>query len=126
MDTDLREDAINLLNKDYGDDCSFRDMISAAWLVAEVQGFHTQLDRDQTMIRIALVGTEVSEALQEIKRHGMDGIEACLGELADVQIRLADLVGMLGAAAQFPRIVREKQLANLQRPSKYGTPDAGK
>jgi NTP pyrophosphatase (non-canonical NTP hydrolase) len=100
------------------------DAMALAWGIAEAKGFHEgkPTDRETTLVRLCLLHSEVSEAVQEIKRHGMDGTEDCLRELADVVIRVGDLVGMLGATGRFPWILCDVMRANLARPDMYGTP----
>jgi NTP pyrophosphatase (non-canonical NTP hydrolase) len=102
------------------------DAMALAWGIAEAKGFHEgkPADRETTLVRLCLLHSEVSEAVQEIKRHGMDGTEACLRELADVVIRVGDLVGMLGPIDKFAWILCQVMQANLARPDKYGTPGA--
>jgi len=102
------------------------DAMALAWGIAEAKGFHERrtADREMTLVRLCLLHSEVSEAVQEIKRHGMDGTENCLRELADVVIRVGDLVGMLGATGRFPWILCDVMRANLARPDMYGTPGA--
>ena len=102
------------------------DAMALAWGIAEAKGFHEgkPADRETTLVRLCLLHSEVSEAVQEIKRHGMEGTEDCLRELADVVIRVGDLVGMLGATGRFPWILCDVMRANLARPDKYGTPGA--
>ena len=102
------------------------DAMALAWGIAEAKGFHEgkPADRETTLVRLCLLHSEVSEAVQEIKRHGLDGTEDCLRELADVVIRVGDLVGILGATHRFPFIVCDVMQANLARPDKYGTPGA--
>jgi NTP pyrophosphatase (non-canonical NTP hydrolase) len=102
------------------------DAMALAWGIAEAKGFHEgkPADRETTLVRLCLLHSEVSEAVQEIKRHGMDGTEDCLRELADVVIRVGDLVGMLGATGRFPWILCDVMRANLARPDRYGTPGA--
>jgi NTP pyrophosphatase (non-canonical NTP hydrolase) len=102
------------------------DAMALAWGIAEAKGFHEgkPIDREAILVRLCLLHSEVSEAVQEIKRHGMDGTEDCLRELADVVIRVGDLVGMLGATGRFPWILCDVMRANLARPDKYGTPGA--
>jgi hypothetical protein len=105
---------------------SFVDAIELAWGIAEAKGFHDDqpIDREAILVRLCLLHSEVSEAVQEIKRHGMGGTEACLRELADVVIRVGDLVGMLGPIDNFAWILCQVMRANLARPDKYGTPGA--
>ena len=95
-----------------------------AWQNAEDKGFHSHtpmLDlRSMALIRLALIHTEVSEATQEIKRHGAGDRYAIGQELADVLIRCADLATTLGIDLE--GAVVTKLLANTQRPMHYGTP----
>jgi hypothetical protein len=104
----------------------FVDAIELAWGIAEAKGFHDDqpIDREAILVRLCLLHSEVSEAVQEIKRHGMGGTEACLRELADVVIRVGDLVGMLGPIDKFAWILCQVMQANLARPDRYGTPGA--
>lgn len=99
-----------------------RDIATEA---ARSKGFHdgrADRGRDDTLIRLGLIHTEVSEAMQLVKRHGPNGREGEIGEeLADVLIRVGDLAGLLGI--DLDRHVRAKLAKNSQRPYKYGTPD---
>ena len=107
------------------------EMQREAWECAEEKGFHNGRGptRDDSLIRLALIHTEVSEATQIVKRHGVDAadgsehLEAIGEELADVMIRLGDFAECLGIELQYH--VRKKIDANRQRPHLYGTP-AGK
>lgn len=99
-----------------------------SWQVAEDKGFHSERtnSRDDTLIRLCLIHTEVAEATQEVKRHwGGDKHEEAkerLGEeLADTLIRIGDLAGCCGIDLESH--VAEKMAANRNRPFRYGTPD---
>ena len=101
-----------------------------AWDTAEAKGFHEDIctlnPRQAALIRLALIHTEVSEATQEVKRHGVDSAViqkriAC--ELADVLIRCGDLAEMLGL--NLDEACRTVLAANRARPYGYGTPGKG-
>jgi len=106
------------------EDIPLLNLVDSAWMIAEAKGFHDDMpgDRIGTLVRLAFIHTEVSEAIDPIKKRGMDGSEECLRELADVVIRVFDLVGTLDASIAFQKVLREVMLANLERPDKYGTP----
>ncbi len=98
-----------------------------AWRMAEDKGFHRGRgrSRDDTLVRLCLIHTEVSEAVQEVKRHWEgDGspelVEQVGEELADVLIRVLDLAGCIGVDLQ--SAVEAKFKANSKRPHLYGTP----
>jgi NTP pyrophosphatase (non-canonical NTP hydrolase) len=108
------------------------ELIEEAWSCAELKGHHrgrNSLDRDDTLVRLCLIHTEVSEAAQIVKRHGVITDEhrrAVLTELADVMIRVADLAGCLSMPSlPFARVLSEKLAANRRRPYLYGTPLEG-
>jgi NTP pyrophosphatase (non-canonical NTP hydrolase) len=98
-----------------------------AWDIAEQQGLHESLDalpvREGTLIRLALIHTEVSEATQEVKRHGVTpaNLRAIGEELADVLIRVAELAQGLGI--ELSAAVEAKLAKNRLRSYKYGTPE---
>lgn len=98
-----------------------------AWKCAEAKGHHLALKgvdpRYAALIRLGLVHTEVSEAMQEVKRHGVDTafIRTKIGnELADICIRVAELAETLGINLQehTAQVLRQ----NWLRPYQYGTP----
>lgn len=83
--------------------------------------------------RLALIGTEVAEATQEVKRHVPLSQGATLTgdqklrvapEMADIVIRVLDFCGVYGIDLE--SWVARKMEENMARPFKYGTPDAGK
>lgn len=106
------------------------EMQYESWKGAAEKGFHTSLDnfpeREQTLIRLALIHTEVSEATQEAKRHGITSSSAdrIAEELADVLIRVGDLAGCL--KVDLEEAVVGKLKKNSLRPFKFGTPEEGK
>lgn len=109
-------------------DLTIRDLCRQAWAMAEAKGFHEgqPADRTHTLLRFCLIHSEVSEAVQVVKRHGVGGdvVRGVLAEeLADVLIRLGDLAGGLGL--DLTEAVQAKMGINAQRPHGYGTPAEG-
>lgn len=100
------------------------------WQGMEKQGFHNGRSgrgRDDNFARLVLIHTEVSEACQVVKRHGLEDekyVEMYAEELADVLIRLLDLAGCVGINLEEAAI--KKQAVNMQRPYMYGTPQVVK
>ena len=95
-----------------------------AWTIAEDKGFHDGLpcDRHGTLVRLCLIHTEISEAAQLVKRHGLGAMNADVGhELADTCIRLFELAYMLDIDLELA--IETKMALNRKRPYKYGTPD---
>lgn len=98
--------------------------------IAREQGLHDNLNplplREQTMIRLALIHTEVSEATQVVKRRGIDpaSSDAMGEELADIIIRTAELSHHLGM--DLDAMVAAKMQKNRERPRYFGTPWEGK
>lgn len=102
--------------------------VQESWRMAEVKGFHegrSGAGRDDTLVRLSLVHTEISEATQEVKRH-WDGEPTeeqkaiFAEELADALIRIFDLAGCVDVDLELA--VEQKLAKNWQRPTKYGTP----
>ena len=97
-----------------------------AWEIAEAQGHHESLrtlpEREATMIRLALVHSEVSEALQVVKRYGItpESRISLAEELADTMIRLIELAECLDIDLE--TAVLAKMAVNRERPYGYGTP----
>ncbi len=69
------------------------------------------------MAQLALVGTEVSETVQAIRKRGVHHSDVA-EELADVIIRVCDLAGFL--EINLGREVHQKMRINAQRPRKHG------
>lgn len=98
-----------------------------AWQTAEAKGFHAQFDvsvpgeREQALMRLALIHTEVSEATQEIKRYGLAHPDRIGDELADILIRVADMAETLGISLEGH--VAHVLARNKGRALRYGTPD---
>lgn len=102
------------------------DLVRESYGAAKAKGFHDDLpaDRTGTLVRLALIHTEVSEATQEVKRHGVANPDAIAEELADALIRIGDLAGSL--SLDLEGAVEAKMAKNLTRPYRYGTPGEGK
>jgi NTP pyrophosphatase (non-canonical NTP hydrolase) len=98
-----------------------------AWQIAEDKGFHTDCDalgpRYSTMVRLALIHTEVSETTQEVKRHGItcESVGKLAEELADTIIRIFDLAECLDVSLE--HAILAKMEKNRGRPHMYGTPE---
>ena len=110
-----------------------KEIQQAAFDLAKAKRLHENLAliplREQTLVRLALVHTEVSEAAQIIKRHGIqrDGDERttqefCI-ELADIVIRVCELAEHF--ALDLDAAVYDKLGKNWLRPPFYGTPWEG-
>lgn len=100
-------------------------MCDDAFAIAEEKGFHKQVwteEEKDLMLKLALIGTEVSEAIQEVKRNGLncDTKKLVAEELADIIIRVGDLSRIIGIALE--REVNIKMLRNKMRKENYGTP----
>ena len=104
-----------------------RDIQHDAYNTARMKGLHDNLNplpmREQTLIRLALIHTEVSEATQIVKRHGITpqvhGLIA--EEFADTIIRLAELAHHLHI--DLDAAVAMKLDFNKTRPMHFGTPE---
>lgn len=78
--------------------------------------------------KIALMHAELSEALEEYRRSrnvyetNYEGEKPVgfLSEMADVYIRVADLLGKLGAGQMFEEVLRKKLAYNKTRPYRHG------
>lgn len=104
---------------------TLRDIQREAWACAHDKGFHADqpMDRTHTLLRLCLIHTEISEAAQAVKRHGIPA--PGLGEeLADACIRIFDLAEGLGIDLE--EAIAQKMRVNRVRPVRYGTPWEGK
>ncbi len=114
-------------------------MVTAEDLVALVQlahqiheqnrskGFYDDFDpadNKQAAIRVALIGAEVTELLEELRfpepRQGKTRHSAEVEEAADVFIRLLDYAAARGFAGALVAAVFEKLAYNATRPVKHG------
>jgi len=104
-------------------------MCEVAWQIAEEKGHHENLStiplREATLVRLALVHSEVSEAVQHVKRHGLlpntTYLQGDLAEeLADIMIRVGELAEGLGIDLSLAIV--KKFAKNRERPMYFGTP----
>lgn len=112
---------------------TIKEWQKAVWDGMEEKGFHTgrQPDgRDDTLVRLCLIHTEVAEASQEVKRHWLhsgpesdESRERFAEEMADTVIRILDTCECTGVDLE--KAVAAKMEKNMKRPFLYGTAHAG-
>ena len=109
------------------DELTVKELQRTAWKIAEDKGFHIGRvsARTDTLLRLCLVHTEVSEAAQEVKKYWTEPptnmqIKDFMLELADVMIRVGDLAECVGGDLE--ESIRIKLAHNRLRPKQYGTP----
>lgn len=109
-----------------GSSRTITDVLKDCWQVAEDHGWHEDID-DRTFVeKLALVHSEVSEALEEyrdghlIDETYFDGTkpEGVPIELADAVIRIFDLAGIYGI--DIDAAISTKQDFNRTRPFRHG------
>lgn len=69
---------------------------------------------------VALIHSEVSEALEAHRKGEADCIGKVLEEFADVMIRILDLIGHNHIGRGFEEILVDKVKKNLNRPYRHG------
>jgi NTP pyrophosphatase (non-canonical NTP hydrolase) len=96
-----------------------------AHAMAVEKGWHPSKDPQRLPELLALLHSEVSEALEAYRSHGLvrwtreDGKPEGVGpELADVIIRVLDICGLYGL--DIDRLVHEKMEFNARRPWRHG------
>ena len=128
---------------------TIHEMQQQAYALAEDKGLHTDLreeePRQATLVRLALMHTEVTEALNELtepllalmhllmlhrqisqatqivkKQLLPEARDAFAAELADIVIRTGDLAGCVGVDLQ--QAIVKKMAFNATRPYQFGTP----
>jgi hypothetical protein len=111
-------------------------LINECHATARAKGFHDDMDPHDVhrfLAMMALVHSEISEAVAEVREHGTEE-PASIGprlqldekpvgvvvELADAVIRIFDTVGALGWTANFLLAFERKMAYNRLRPHKHG------
>lgn len=106
------------------------ELQNEAFRIADIKGFHNNRSfcgRDDTLIRLCLIHTEISEATQGVKRDWHmtptdTQSEEFAEELADAMIRIADLAECVGV--DLDKSIAKKMAKNLARPHLYGTAES--
>jgi hypothetical protein len=93
----------------------------------ESKGFHDGRTntRDDMLVRLCLCHSEITEAVQEVKRHWQGEGEWALRvkaarELGDAMYRILDIFWCLGISPE--EIMQDIHANNSGRPRNYGTP----
>jgi len=109
-------------------------IIHESWSTAERSGWHKQVELGLIPEKLLMLTTEISEAVEEYRVHGLDqyledGTKPCgfMSELSDVLIRLGDLIYIAeledrsGKHSQpFMEVLRAKMAYNKTRPQRHG------
>jgi NTP pyrophosphatase (non-canonical NTP hydrolase) len=68
--------------------------------------------------KLALIHSEVSEALEALRSNDVNAIPNMTEELADAIIRICDLAGEMGLPLSYTILQKTKK--NIERPYKHG------
>ena len=95
------------------------EMQNEAFETAKSKGFH-DVDREldvitRTLRRLALITSEVGEAVEAARKDDMDNLGE---ELADIVIRVGDLAGVLDISLS--NKIQMKMMVNKNRPHLHG------
>lgn len=105
---------------------TLRALVREAHAMARSKGWHDKpTNEDRVAALLALVHSEVSEALEALRSHGLDAWEredgkpeGLASECADVVVRVADLCGLL--EIDLDAAVRAKMEFNATRSHRHG------
>jgi hypothetical protein len=111
---------------------TIQDLVTEAHETAVSKGWWDDapptMSPESVAAKLCLVHGEISEALEEVRRnpdlahvYEHDGKpEGFLIEIADVMVRLGDLIGRAGLAKELEAAVRQKMAFNKTRSRRHG------
>lgn len=79
------------------DDLTIKELTSKVMRLAKEKKFNTKPEHTNVGEMLALIHSEVSEALEAYQHHNMDGEDGFFEELGDVILRVVHLCGIFDA-----------------------------